>query len=251
MRLSFTKLDLYEFCPYAYRFRYVMRVPVPFAPRLTVGASVHAALKGLLVRLRDGLSATWDDLLALYERYWDEAPGLDRARHGDIWERGNALLRGYWDANAHRLGRPILLEARFTFDLASGIRGGAPTTASHTVAGVVDRVDELDDGVEILDYKSGRAPHALSPGVLTQLHTYALAVERRFGQRARLLTAYFLSDNRARSLAPDDAYAEALQARYLAAGDAIVGGRFAPTPGPHCSTCDYTARCDFAWPGEK
>ena len=44
MRLSFSKLALYEFCPYAYRFRYIERVPTPFAPWLTVGAIVpHGA----------------------------------------------------------------------------------------------------------------------------------------------------------------------------------------------------------------
>lgn len=241
MRLSFSKLDLYEFCPYAYRFRYVARVPVPFAPRLVVGAIVHAALKGFFERLRDGQRPTRNDLLACYEAYWASAPRLDRARQPDTWERGVALLRGFWEANRRNLGRPVLLEARFRMRLASG--------AADTVEGVIDRVDEAAGGVEIIDYKSGRAPDQLGGRLRTQLHTYALAVERQFGMRPVRLTGYFLSDNQAISTVPEPAYADQVVGRFTAVGQAVEAERFGPTPDPRCASCDYGDRCPYRWRG--
>ena len=237
MRLSYTKLDLYEFCPHAYRLRYLERLPIPFSPALLVGSSVHTALRGLFERLRDGLSATWDDLLDVYARYWDEAPNIDPVRDRPTWERGLGLLRGYWDANVENLGRPILLEARFFFRL--------PNATRHTVEGYVDRVDALGSGVEIIDYKSGRSPETLGASLHTQLQTYALAAEHAFGHRVERLTAYFLSDNRKHSIQSAHIDAEFVTARYQYAGDAIANNQFEATPGSHCATCDYANRCEF------
>ena len=75
MRLSFSKLALYEFCPYAYRFRYIERVPTPFAPWLTVGAIVHTVLHRAFERMRDGVRLTRADLHELHAAYWRNAPG--------------------------------------------------------------------------------------------------------------------------------------------------------------------------------
>ena len=239
MRLSFTKLDLYEFCPFAYRYRYVERIPVPFAPRLVVGAIVHAVLKSFFERLRDGLRAGSDELRALHAAYWENAPRLTPETHPDIWQAGHDLLEGFWTANRDDLGRPVLLEARFRtrFDEAD----------AHTVEGVIDRVDAVDDGAEIIDYKSGPAPTQLPQRHRTQLHTYALAVEREFGLRPRRLTAYFLRDQRAISMPPDGDFARRVADRFRQAGDQIDAADYDPTPGPHCAHCDYRERCPHRW----
>jgi putative RecB family exonuclease len=239
VRLSFTKLDLYEFCPFAYQYRYVERIPVPFAARLVVGAIVHAVLKSFFERLRDGLRAGSAELRALHAAYWDNAPRLTPETHPDIWQAGRDLLEGFWTANCDDLGRPVLLEARFRtrFDAAD----------AHTVEGVIDRVDAGDEGTEIIDYKSGAAPTQLTQRHRTQLHTYALAVEREFGLRPQRLTAYFLRDNRAISIPPDDAFATRVAARFRQAAGRIEAEVYDPTPGPHCAHCDYKDRCPYRW----
>ena len=239
MRISFTKLDLFEFCPWAYRYRYVERIPTPFSPRLATGAAVHAVLRRFFERLQSGAQAGLSELVAMYEDYWAGAPWLDPARQPDLWDRGLALLKGFWAANAANPGRPVLLEARFRVSLEPGDR--------HTVEGLIDRVDETAGGVEIIDYKSGARPDGLPEYTRTQLHTYALAVERQFGLTPVRLTAYFLSDNRALSSAPDRGYASRLRKRFAAAAADIAAGSFGATPGPQCARCDYADRCPHKW----
>ncbi len=237
MRHSFTKLSLYEFCPWAYRYRYVERAPIPFAPRLVVGAIVHSVLKSFFERLRDGLTVGAADLQELHETYWADAPRLDPGAQPEMWKRARALLQGFWSANRERLGRPVLLEARFRVPLGPGGR--------HTLEGVVDRVDGSDDGAEIIDYKSGRVPAELPQRLRTQLHTYAAALPDAFDLRADRLTAYFLEDNRSISIEPDPGFAADVMERYRTTAEQVGAEQFDPTPGPHCARCDFADRCPY------
>ncbi len=239
MRLSYTKLSLYEFCPYAYRYRYVERIPIRFSPRLTVGAIVHSVLNRAFERLRDGVRLTRDDLHELHAAYWRDAPRLNRERFPDIWERGHELLDGFWSARGHAPGRPVMLERRFRLRLR-------PDDA-HTVEGIIDRVDEGSDGLEVIDYKSGSRPSELPGRLRTQLHTYALALERGFNSAVSRLTVYYLTDNKGISESPDPAVADDVLNRYQALAQRVGASDFDPTPGTHCRYCDYNDRCAYRW----
>ena len=239
MRLSFSKLALYEFCPYAYRFRYIERVPTPFAPWLTVGAIVHTVLHRAFERLHDGVRLTRADLHELHAAYWRRAPRLDRERFPDIWERGHELLDGFWTARGHAPGRPLMLERRFRLRLR-------PDDA-YTVEGIIDRVDERSDGLEIIDYKSGGRPAELPGRLRTQLHTYALALERGFDRAVSRLTVYYLKDNQTVSAPPDPAFADDVLSRYQALSERVGEAAFEPTPGKHCEYCDFRERCAYRW----
>ena len=237
MRLSFTKLALYEFCPYAYRFRYVERVPAPFSAGLAVGSIVHAVLRTFFERLKSGSSTTCEDLHNLHVGYWENAPVLDRERFRDIWIRSEALLEEFWVANRDDFGSPVMLEHRFRLRV-----DGADL---HSIEGVIDRVDAISGGMEVIDYKSGATPADLSHRIRTQLHTYALAVEHCLGCPVTRLTAYFLKENQTRSMVPDPEFAENLLERFRALGLAVSVGSFDPTPGSCCRHCDYRDRCEF------
>lgn len=236
-RLSFTKLSLFEFCPTAYRYRYVERVPLPFVPRIVVGSIVHSVLHRLFERLQHRQQVDKPVLDRLYADYWNDAPRLDRARFPDMWRDGQALLDGYWSANHGDLGRPVLLESRFRFrpDPAAG----------YSIEGVIDRVDQTPSGAAIIDYKSGRRPERLPDRLRAQLQTYALAVEQVHRRRVERLDAYFLADNAAISVEPDPDYNDALLGRYAATADRVEAESFTATPGPHCGWCDFRDRCPF------
>ncbi|MCY4112464.1 MAG: PD-(D/E)XK nuclease family protein [Chloroflexi bacterium] len=236
-RLSFTKLSLFEFCPTAYRYRYVERVPVPFVPRIVVGAIVHAVLHRLFERLQARERVDKSVLDGLHADYWAEAPRLDRDRFPEMWRDGQALLDGYWSANHANLGQPVLLESRFRFR--------PDADAGYSIEGVIDRVDETPSGTAIIDYKSGRRPERLPDRLRAQLHTYALGVEQVHERRVERLDAYFLADNAGISITPDPDYSDALLDRYANTADRVEAASFTATPGPHCDWCDFRDRCPF------
>ena len=190
-------------------------------------------------RLHDGVRLTRADLHELHAAYWRRAPRLDRERFPDIWERGHELLDGFWSARGHAPGRPLMLERRFRLRLR-------PDDA-YTVEGIIDRVDERSDGLEIIDYKSGGRPAELPGRLRTQLHTYALALERGFDRAVSRLTVYYLKDNQTVSAPPDPAFADDVLSRYQALSERVGEAAFEPTPGKHCEYCDYRERCAYRW----
>lgn len=238
-RLSFTKLALFEFCPAAYRYRYVDRVRVPFASRLVIGAIVHSVLHRLFQRLlaREPVDKAIVD--RLHADYWVKAPQLNRGRNLDIWTAAQALLDRYWAANHESLGTPIMLESRFRF---------RPESAeNYSIEGIVDRVDVNSSGTEIIDYKTGHRPPNMPDRLRAQLHTYALGVERTVERTADRLTAYFLADNETISVKPDPEYKAELLGRYTAVAAGVEDGNYQARPGPHCHHCDFNRGCAFRW----
>ena len=237
--MSFSKLGLYEFCPFAYRLRYVERLKVPFSTSLAVGAIVHAVLRTFFEKLRADTRVSHEDLKKMHADYWRNAPTLEPQRFPEVWLASTDLLNAFWSTNHTNFGAPIMLEHRF--------RVRMDKSDTHTVEGVIDRVDETSSGVEVIDYKSGGKPPSLRRGQKTQLHTYALALERGFQHSVRRLTVYYLKDNKAISMEPDEGFAEELLGRYRVAGMSIAKESFAPTPGSWCTSCDFRDRCPHRW----
>ena len=109
------------------------------------------------------------------------------------------------------------------------------------------RVDERPDGLEVIDYKSGGRPSELPDRLRTQLHTYALALERGFARTVSRLTVYYLADNQGISAPPDPDVADDVRNRYQTLAARVGEAAFDPTPGHHCQYCDYRDRCAYRW----
>ena len=72
-------------------------------------------------------------------------------------------------------------------------------------AGIIDRIDKLDDYIRIIDYKSGATPHVkyITQGLSMQLTLYAWAVERHLIPNSECTEAVYLPIGK-------DSYREAL-----------------------------------------
>ena len=95
--------------------------------------------------------------------------------------------------------------------------------------------------------RAAAARHELPGRLRTQLHTYALALERGFNSAVSRLTVYYLTDNQGISQTPDPATADDVLNRYQALATRIGAADFKPTPGKHCRYCDYNDRCAYRW----
>ena len=241
MRMSFSKLELYEFCPFAYRLRYIERQKIPFSKSLVVGAIVHAVLRKFFEALQGETDVSYEDFKEMHEEYWRNAPTLDPRRFPEVWSTSISLLTAFWSANQNNLGAPIMLEQRFRLRM--------DREDAHTVEGVIDRVDKTVSGVEVIDYKSGGAPSTFPRRQKSQLHTYALALERGFQQSVTRLTVYYLKENKAVSMEPNHEFAQELLDRYRVASGSIASRSFAPKPGSWCTGCDFFGTCPHRWTG--
>ena len=241
--MSFSKLELYEFCPFAYRLHYVERQKIPFSKSLVVGAIVHAVLRKLFQALQAETDVSYEDFKEMHEEYWTNAPNMDPRRFPEIWSTSIDLLTAFWSANQNKFGAPIMLEHRFRLRM--------DMEDAYTVEGVIDRVDKTSSGVEVIDYKSGGTSPTFPRRQKSQLHTYALALERGFHQSVSRLTVYYLKDNKAISMEPNHEFAQELLNRYRVASVSIASESFAPKSGSWCTGCDFFGICPHRWTGSR
>ncbi|HEX2904158.1 MAG TPA: PD-(D/E)XK nuclease family protein [Jatrophihabitans sp.] len=236
-------------CPRRYWFTYLSRPPVPKGPpwaHNTVGAAVHVALARwwqLPVAHRTPAAGA-----ALVHRHW-QTDGFADANQSEAWRQQAAeWVRQYLSDERHRT------------DPELQPRGVERTVAMRThrlaISGRVDRIDEREGELVIVDYKTGRSrlDSDDARGSLA-LALYALAAERTLHQRCRRVELHHLpTGNVAAFEHTDDSLqrhlgrAEDTAADIVSATDTVEGGAdpaavFAPDPGPGCSWCDFRRAC--------
>jgi RecB family exonuclease len=240
-----TKLTAYEDCPRRYRMTYLIRPSPTKGPpwaHNSLGVSVHNALRAwweLPMERRTPSAAG-----ALLETSWLTAGYRDSAQ-SDEWR---ALARGWVEsyvATLHPAEEPAGLERTV----------GVPT-ARLALSGRVDRIDDRDGELVVVDYKTGR--RALTTDDVRgsrPLALYALAVARTLRRACRRVELHHLPTGTVVAWEHDEATlgrhlqrAEDTAADILTATDTLAAGGpaeqlFPPRTGPHCGLCDYRRHC--------
>ena len=238
-----SKLTTFLDCPRRYRMTYLDR-PRPSAgppwAHNSFGASVHAALAGWWRLPHAGRTA--DGAERLLDAAWS-AQGYRDAAQSDGWlTRGRAMVRRYvatLDPYREPLGVERTLGAR---------------TAKLALSGRLDRLDDRDGQLVVVDYKTGRRPLTVDdargslalalalyavtaaatlrrPCVRVELHHVPTGAVRAFDHTQESLARQL---RRAEQIADEAASATAA----LPARDA-----FPPRPGAQCGSCDFRAHC--------
>ncbi|HYK93520.1 MAG TPA: PD-(D/E)XK nuclease family protein [Thermoplasmata archaeon] len=257
--LSHSSVQTYSECPLRWKFLYIDRLPE--APRgyFSFGRTVHSVLEELLRpfvvpsgRLteegeRQRTLDEWAhgrpsaprllspaEVLATYERLWVSDGYVSREEENRYRSLGADLLLRYRntlaDAQPVPIGVEMHLETRWD---------GIP------IHGYIDRIDRTAaGGLEIVDYKTSRELSAEDALGSEQLALYQVLVERNFPDPVQSLTLYHL-----RSLTPlrspprDRPALDRLKKRVGAVSDGIRSQAYDPTPGRHCSRCEFKVRC--------
>ncbi len=236
-------------CPRRYWFTYLSRPPAQKGPpwaHNTVGAAVHVAL------------ARWWQL-PVGQRTPDAGAGLVR-RH---WQRdgfADDVQSESWRDQSAEWVRQYLTDERHRTDPATEPRGVERTVSVRTnrlaVSGRVDRIDERDGELVIVDYKTGRSrlDSDDARGSLA-LALYAMASERTLHQRCRRVELHHLPTGEVATFEHTDATlrqhlerAENTATDIQAAVDTVEGGAdpdevFEPVTGGSCSWCDFRRLC--------
>jgi putative RecB family exonuclease len=240
-----TRLASYEDCPRRYRMTYLDRPSPAKGPpwaHNSLGVSVHNTLRAwweLPLERRTPSAAG-----ALLEVCWLTAGYRDDA-HSAEWR---SLARGWVESYVATL-QPDIEPAGLERTV------GVPT-ARLALSGRVDRIDDRDGELVVVDYKTGRrAPSVDDVRGSRSLALYALAVARTLRRACRRVELHHLPTGTVAGWDHDDdtlarhlRRAEDTAADIVTATDALAAGApadqvFPPRTGPHCGLCDYRRHC--------
>lgn len=283
---SATELELYARCPYRWFYAHAVRperLDVSLDPRAR-GDLAHRALAGFYAELPTRLGTrrvtqeTLPGALLLADEVFERAAASARTPHAvtlaeqDDLLRVRARVRDLVTADVDFLPgfAPAYAELRF----GAAREGQQPPAAGPVdlggflLRGSIDRVDEGEAGIVVIDYKSGEVPKRtdFGPGRVLQVPLYAAAAARALGRpvvaglyrslRDASARGFYLKDAiRGRGLTSTDAVEEPQTVEAIVetavgfarqAADGIRAGAIPvrPTSPGACRYCPAAAFCD-------
>lgn len=246
VRVTPSKLAIWEDCPRRYRMTYLDR---PAPPRggawasSTLGAVVHLALRALFELSH--AQRTPQKAAALVDRYWSSEGFRDTEQVRKYRERARGWVAEYAAELATDDGPEVV-----------GLEQWVSVATDRIVAeGRVDRIDRRGAELVIVDYKTGRASTVDDARRSRALALYAVATERTLRRTCAQVELHHLPSGEVAawrhdraSLREHVAAAEATAGELAAAGDALADGGdpeqlFPPRPARRCGSCDMRRNC--------
>ncbi|MFA6434792.1 MAG: PD-(D/E)XK nuclease family protein [Elusimicrobiales bacterium] len=176
--LNFSKVKAYRNCPYLYKYIYLDRKYAPHTPFSALGISVHRALDKYHSKGGD-----LDDLMLYYDEGWHHHGFATPQQTLEFYARGRKILENYRRAESDAaLAEVVFTEKEFEFEFER-----------WRVRGTMDRVDRVNGGYELIDYKMGFEPKTAEELVNDlQLSMYAIGLKKAFGMSVKTVSWFLL-----------------------------------------------------------
>jgi len=240
--LSPSRAGDFKHCPQLFKFRAIDKIEVPATVHQARGTTAHLALQ----RLFDHPAAerTPKRLFNLFREAWVELRDLDYpdmfASQEEEREWGMeslAVLANYFGTEDPRQVEPLERE----LDMLQPV-------GEMMIRGILDRMDDTDQGLVITDYKTGKAPpERYAIPAFFALKIYALLIRKRTGQTPVRLRLLYLNGPTVYEIPVSDGQLDAmerqLEALWAAINRALEDGNFPPRPGRLCDWCSYQDIC--------
>ena len=255
-QFSFTQLAAFRTCPLQYKFAHILKIPVFGKWTYSFGKTMHNTLqrfftvwqerkgavqgdlfsKPQLPATGSELPVTVEELLSMYDDCWQDEWYIDDRQREKYRASGKKSLCDFYKLVATQPPKPLVLEAPFTLKIGDIV-----------LKGRMDRIDKIDGGVEIIDYKTGtpKTQDKIEKADKEQLYLYQLAARDILGLKPVKLTYYYLEDNSSVSFLGDEDDLLDLQEGIQQRVAQIRQSKFVATPGFHCNYCDFADICEF------
>lgn len=238
-RLSPAALSRFRVCERQFFHVDVERLQRRSDPNLLLaqGNAIHAALErffGLAPNERHPAEAVLQQALrSQWRSYWKPKQFTNTDLEIEFGNKALAMLRAFpeqFDTTVEPLAREQWVQTV----LPNGVE----------LFGKADRIDAFEDGLDLVDYKTGRFQldeDDLSDEPAAQV--YALAGESTFGLPVRRVRYLYLASGDQISWWPERDDMAALGERLTELTDAIRVSEFPASPGDHCRWCPAALHC--------
>lgn len=184
-----TYIETYRSCPHKFLKEVLEGNESPPTCYTQVGIDLHDLFeKGLNDR-----TYTKDDMMADYLKFWhDVYPGMnlfkDDEQKDAMWERSLASIETFYHV-LPSIPMPMVTEQTIRYSIGEDI---------PDVEFTMDAVIEGEDGLELLDWKTGQVMVGKKLSSDLQAPLYIYGVQNHFKRPVKRFTFYYLKDNKER-----------------------------------------------------
>lgn len=238
---SFSRLNLFESCPAAFKAKYIDKIPEAPSEALLTGGLIHKIIAEYTKHcLECAVQTDVTEIPAIAQRCFYEQPaGLGSSKYGEIL----SLAQYFADTHQANIQYLVGIEEWIQAELAGG---------KYLFRGIIDRLDIEDSAATITDYKTDYQIRSQSDVEHDfQLAVYAWLVSREYPQVEQFeVRLDFVRFNVQRSAVFERGQVEKIEGQILAligqVEKAIAERKFPPRPGHFCAWCGYSSRCPAA-----
>ncbi|MDD4409288.1 MAG: ATP-dependent DNA helicase [Candidatus Pacebacteria bacterium] len=246
---SFSQLASFENCPLQYKFMHILKIPVKGKSNFSFGKTVHNTLHDFTMKscldkkncmMSEGAYdyPTIEELFEMYDKEWISDWYEDKEEQQKFFKKGKEILKVFYDDFLEK--KPRI----FSFDGIPALEKTFSLKISgENIIGAIDRIDDLGDGIEIIDYKTGNPKTSLGTDERFQLLIYHLAARKIFDLEVKKLTFYYIEDGSKFTFEPKEGEAEKTEEKISKIVSRIKRSSYKPTAGWHCQYCDFKNIC--------
>ena len=261
---SYSQIKSYQTCPYQYKLAHVLQIKSQGNASFSFGQTLHNTLHKFYQRIRELNSAeqvslfslptensikkvageikvpTLDELLKIYEESWISQWYSNQKQREEYFAKGKDILKIFYASQVNHWTVPLTLESWFKIKIGD-----------YFVHGRIDRVDQTPDkGLEIVDYKTGKAKEKLTAEDKEQLLIYQIAAQTLTDYKnlgpVNTLTFYYLNENIKTSFLGNEKEIDKLMSGIEKIISEINKRNFVATPSEFtCGHCDFRDICEY------
>ncbi len=197
---SYSAVQTFLNCPLEYKYAHYLKLPLPGAPQLSFGVTIHCTLQTYLEEYQRLLANSQVDLfgktakpalpsverlLDIYAEQWvDEWYPSKDSKEG-YRAKGEELLKNFYEYSKLHVPKPKFIEKRFNLNVGEFL-----------FTGKIDRADTSEGGgVAIIDYKTGTPKKKKGDEDVDQLRIYQWACQEQFQEKVNSMCYWYLEKN--------------------------------------------------------
>ncbi len=254
---SFSKLKLFENCPKLYYFYYLDPVISPIKKQFikprsykTKGQAVHGAItlfyylplkERTFSNLKKCLAQAW-----FSEKDSSKSPPLGKAggfeslkEEKKTYLESLELLKNFFEIEEEKPSLFLVPTAKIRDSFEDYEKMIKPLNDNFSISGKFDRIDKLEEGLRVVDFKTGN-----NESDHFQLEFYKLLAELNFDAKVKKVAFYYLPKKKVKEVDVSDIKKEDLKKKVLGKIEKITGTEsFDPNPGRLCWHCDFKEIC--------
>ncbi|PJB19031.1 hypothetical protein CO115_03380 [Candidatus Falkowbacteria bacterium CG_4_9_14_3_um_filter_36_9] len=256
---SYTQLAAFSHCPYQYRFAHILRVPARGKAVFSFGQTMHATMQKVFELLREKtgfdqgdlfaaktpnrneaekINITLAEIIKIYEKSWIDDWFASKKQKEEYKTKGKVILKEFFIKYKDNWPRTLYIEKGFKMKIKS-------QSKLYMVRGKIDRIDESDGALRIIDYKTGLPKQKLTIENKEQLLIYQMAAADLFKQPISSVVFYYLENNSEEEFLGTADELDKIKNKVINTIEEIAKGEFPPRPSNLCAFCDFFDICEF------